>query len=97
LASLLTWLGLRRRDALPVRDRIAGGLERALRLLRESAGRPVPDRRRAADYAGRAAAALGGAQVAGEASRIAWAPPDPEPADVGALAEHIESAVGSGQ
>jgi len=50
-----------------------------------------------ADYAGLAAAALGGAQVAGEASRIAWAPPNPEPADVGALAEHIESAVGSGE
>lgn len=97
VASLLAWRGVRRGGAQPVRDRIAGGLERALRLLRESAGRPVPDRRRAADYAGRAAAALGGAQVAGEASRIAWAPPDPEPADVGALAEHIESAVGNGQ
>jgi hypothetical protein len=56
----------------------------------------VPDRRRAADYAGLAAAACGGAQVADEASRIAWAPPDPEPTDVGALAEHIESAVGGG-
>ena len=97
LASLLAWRGLRRQHGLPVRDRIAGGLERALRLLRESAGRPVPDRRRAADYAGRAAAARGGEQVAHEASRIAWAPPEPEPADVSALAEHIESAVGSGQ
>jgi hypothetical protein len=57
----------------------------------------VPDRRRAADYAGLAAAARGGAQVADEASRVAWAPPDPEPADVGALAKHIESAVGSGE
>lgn len=97
LASLLAWGGLRRQHALPVRERIAGGLERALRLLRESAGRPVPDRRRAADYAGRAAAARGGEEVAQEASRIAWAPPGPEPADVSALAEHIESAVGSGQ
>ena len=97
LASRLAWGGLRRHHALPVRDRIAGGLERALRLLRESAGRPAPDRRRAADYAGRAAAARGGEQVAHEASRIAWAPPDPEPADVSALAEHIESAVGGGQ
>jgi hypothetical protein len=97
LAALLTWRGVRRERTLPVRERLAGGLERALRLLRESAGRPVPDRRRAADYAGRAAAARGGAQVAGEASRVAWAPPDPEPADIGALAERIESAVGSGQ
>jgi hypothetical protein len=97
LASLLVWRGMGRQSAFPVRGRLAGGLELALRLLRESAGRPVPDRRRAADYAGRAAAARGRAQVADEASRIAWAPPDPEPADVGALAERIESAVGGEQ
>ena len=96
-ALLLVWRGLRHRRTVPVRGRVAGGLERALRLLRESAGRTAPDRRRAADYAGLAAAVRGGAQVADEASRIAWAPPDPEPADVGALAEHIESAVGSGK
>jgi hypothetical protein len=95
-AALLVWRGLRHRGAVPVQGRVVGGLARALRLLRESAARPVPDRRRAADYAGLAAAAHGGAQVAAEASRIAWAPPDPEPSDVGALAEHIESAVGSG-
>lgn len=97
LALLLVWRGVRRQSALAVRGRFAGGFEYALRLLRESAGRPVPDRRRAADYAGRAAAARGGAEVADEASRIAWAPPDPEPADVGALAERIESAVGSAE
>lgn len=96
-AVLLGSRGARRQSVLPVRGRIADSLERALRLLRESAGRPVPDRRRAADYAGRAAAAHGGEQVADEASRIAWAPPDPEPADVGALAEHIEASVRSGR
>jgi hypothetical protein len=97
LASLLAWRGFRRRRRLPARGRFAGGLEYALRLLRESAGRPAPDRRRAADYAGRAAAARGGAQIADDASRVAWAPPDPEPDDVGALAERIESAVGRGE
>jgi len=97
LASLVAWGGVRRQRALPMRGLIAGGLERALRLLRESAGRSVPDRRRAADYAGLAAAARGGAELADDASRIAWAPPDPEPADVGALAERIEQALGSGQ
>jgi hypothetical protein len=97
LASLLAWHQVRRRSAVPSRGRFAGGLEHALRLLRESAGRPVPDRRRAADYAGRAAAQRGGAEVADDASRLAWAPPAPEPADVGALAERIESAVGSGE
>jgi hypothetical protein len=96
-ALLLVWRGVRRQSAPALRGRFAGGLEHALRLLRESAGRPVPDRRRAADYAGRAAAARGGAAVADDASRLAWAPPDPEPADVGALAERIESAVGSEQ
>jgi hypothetical protein len=97
LAFFLAWVGVRRPAALPARGLFAGGLEHALRLLRESAGRPVPDRRRAADYAGRAAAALGGAHVADEASQVAWAPPDPEPAAVGALAERIESAVGNGE
>jgi hypothetical protein len=96
-ASLLAWRGVRHRSALPARGRFAGGLEYALRLLRESAGRPAPDRRRAADYAGRAAAARGGTEVAGVASRVAWAPPDPQPDDVGALAERIETAVGSGE
>lgn len=98
LASLLAWRQVRRRRVgLPIRGRFVGGLALALRLLRESAGRSVPDRRRAADYAGRAAAARGGSQLADDASRIAWAPPDPEPADVGALAERIETALGSGQ
>lgn len=97
LAALLVWRGVRRESPVAVRGRFAGGLERALRLLRESAGRPAPDRRRAADYAGRAAAARGGAELADEASRVAWAPPDPEPVDVDALAEHIESALGSGR
>jgi hypothetical protein len=93
---LLAWRGVRRPDALLLQGRVAGGLERALRLLRESAGRPAPDRRRAADYAGRAAAAeRGGAQLSDDASRVAWSPPDPEPTDVGALAERIETALGS--
>jgi hypothetical protein len=97
LAALLAWAGVRRQRALlPARGRFAGGLERALRLLRESAGRPAPDRRRAADYAGLAAAERGGTQLADDASRIAWSPPDPEPTDVDELAERIESALGSG-
>jgi hypothetical protein len=75
----------------------AGGLERALRLLRESAARPAPDRRRAADYAGRAASLRGATQVVEDAERVAWAPPDPQPGDVGALAERIEAAVEGGR
>jgi hypothetical protein len=83
-----------RADAL--RGRFAGGLEHALRLLRESATRPAPDRRRAADYAARAVAVQGSDLVAEEATRVAWSPPDPEPGEVSALAERIENAIGSG-
>jgi hypothetical protein len=64
------------------------GLADALRLLRESAGRPAADRRRAADFAGQMTAA----EVRDEATRIAWAPPDPEAGDVDALADRIEAA-----
>jgi hypothetical protein len=66
----------------------AGGLELALRLLRESAGRPVPDRRRAADLVAREAGAA-------EATRVAWARPEPGPDDVRELAGEVESASGS--
>jgi hypothetical protein len=64
------------------------GLADALRLLRESAGRPPADRRRAADFAGRLAPGLHA-----EAMRLAWAPPDPEADDVAGLANDIEAAV----
>jgi hypothetical protein len=77
--------------------RFAGMLEQALRLLRESASRPAPDRRRAADYAARAAALGGGPSVADEARHVAWARPEPEAADVGSLAERIETALRAGQ
>jgi hypothetical protein len=58
--------------------------EDALRLLRESALRAPADRRRAADFAGRFAAHE-------EATRVAWAEPDPESHDVETLAERIEA------
>jgi hypothetical protein len=78
-----------------VQGRVAGGLDRALRFLRESAARPAPDRRRAADFAARVAEAHGGTALADEATRTAWAPPEPEPADVGVLADRIERALGN--
>ena len=91
-AVLLLSRELRHPRRRAVRGAAVGSLERALRFLRESAGRSAPDRRRAADYAARAA---GGAEVAAEATRTAWAPPDPGPADVDALADRIENALGS--
>jgi hypothetical protein len=66
------------------------GLADALRLLRESAGRPAADRRRAADFAG----VLAGGAARDEATRLAWAPPDPAADEVGALADHIEAGAG---
>ena len=68
-----------------------GGLAHALRLLRESARRPVPDRRRAADYVARAVPCDRG-DAAAEASRIAWSAPDPQPPEVVALADRVEGA-----
>ncbi len=68
-----------------------GGLAHALRLLRESARRPVPDRRRAADYVARAVPRDRG-DAAAEASRIAWSAPDPQPPEVVALADRVEGA-----
>jgi hypothetical protein len=90
-ALLLVARELRRRRPHGVDGPSVGRLELALRLLRESAGRPAPDRRRAADFAGRTA----GRELADDATQVAWARPDPDPADVGALAERIETALGS--
>lgn len=63
-------------------------LARAVRLVRESAGRPEPDRRRAADLLARVARARDRGGLAAEARRIAWAPPDPTVDAVEELAAH---------
>ena len=77
---------------VPRRRREAGrertqqdALARALRLLRESAARPAPDRRRAADLVGRIAPG-----VAEPARGIAWARPDPRAEDVEELVGRVE-------
>jgi hypothetical protein len=78
LLQVRGWMRSRGR-ALP-----ADELERALRLAREAERRPPPDRRRAA---GLLARLLGDAPLAGSASDLAWAEPQPEP-------EALESLVG---
>jgi hypothetical protein len=92
LAALLVGREVRRRGR---HGRQAEGdrLERALRLLRESMQRPAPDRRVASDLAARELSALGGGALADDATRIAWSPADPAPADVETLAERAETAV----
>jgi hypothetical protein len=72
------------------------GLEHALRLLRESARRPVPDRRRAADYVARTVAEGGGDAVADDATRVAWSATEPGTATVEELADRVEAKRGSG-
>jgi hypothetical protein len=75
-------------------ERLRGGLEHALRLLRESARRPVSDRRRAADYVARAAGTRG-SDVAVDATRVAWSKSDPQPPEVTALADRVETTLGN--
>ena len=85
---------VRRRDDRCRRVAAPGGLAHALRLLRESARRPVPDRRRAADYVARAAARRG-SDSAADAIRLAWSAPDPQPPEVAALADRVEATTGA--
>lgn len=58
----------------------------ALRLLRESAGRPARDRRRAADL-------VASLTADADATRLAWAPPEPGPHEVERLAERVAGEV----
>jgi hypothetical protein len=85
-------LGVMRRR-LPARRREPprGRLERALRLLRESARRPGPDRRRAADYLAQTLEAGAALPLARDATRVAWSPPEPAPIDVESLAARAEA------
>lgn len=72
---------LRGRRRAPV-DRLL----RALRLVRESAGRAPPDRRRALDHL---AATLGNAPPAERATRLAWSRPEPDPEPTLAVADEV--------
>ena len=72
LAALLLVAGTRRRTVAS-----DDPLARAIRLVRESAGRPEPDRRRAADLLARTALERDRAPLAADARRIAWAPAAP--------------------
>jgi hypothetical protein len=97
IAVLLLVRGARR--AAPAastgRKGTPGGIAYALRLLRESARRPVPDRRRAADYVARAVGHDGPEPAAEDARRLAWSAPDPQPPEIVALADRVEATSGS--
>jgi hypothetical protein len=72
-----------------------GGIAYALRMLRESARRPVPDRRRAADFVARAVGDGSTHSAADDARRLAWSAPEPQPPEVVALADRVETTRGS--
>lgn len=95
-AATLLARSLRRSDGAASLARAQRGLEHALQLLRESARRPVPDRRRAADYVARAVAEGGGDVVAAEATRVAWSATEPATVAVEELADRVETTLGSG-
>jgi archaellum component FlaG (FlaF/FlaG flagellin family) len=92
--TLLT-RSLRRSATVAPDARAQRGLEHALRLLRESARRPVPDRRRAADYVALTVAEGGGDVVAAEATRVAWSATAPATLAVEELADRVETTLGS--
>ncbi len=88
VALLLGMLALRPRSTARARE---AELVRAVRLLRESARRPVPDRRRAADLVSRVAGSAGADEVAEDASQLAWSASSPKPEGTVALAERAEA------
>jgi hypothetical protein len=88
-AAILVATGLRRRAGASTAETDA--YDRAVRLLRESAGRPAPDRRRAAGLLGRVARARAGEGLAVTAERVAWSRPKPDAAAVGGLADCAET------
>jgi len=96
LAVLLVLRTVRRAPAASAPRRgTPGGIAYALRLLRESARRPAPDRRRAADYVARAVGERGSESAAEDARRLAWSAPEPRPPEVVALADRVETTTGS--
>jgi hypothetical protein len=89
-AALLLVAELRRRRAL--RPEVpADRLARALRLVRESAFRVAPDRRRALDHLSRTLEDVGDEGHALGATQLAWSPPEPEPGTARALADAVEA------
>lgn len=65
---------------------------RAVRLLRESAARDSPDRRRAASLVSRV---IGEGDLAVDAARVAWSRGDPGPPDAATLADRVERTTGT--
>lgn len=80
---------VRRRSETARAAAAADPVARAVRLLRESAGRDVPDRRRAAGLASRV---VDRPDLSLDAATIAWSRPEPGPPDASSLADRVELA-----
>lgn len=97
VAGLFLLLGreLRSRRRRREEERLAlvSPLERALLLARQAERRGPADRRKALNLLARV---LGGpgAGLAGAASELAWAPPEPSPAQIGSVVDEVEREVG---
>lgn len=89
VAVAIVAAGLRPRGREATVD--ADAYNRAVRLLRESANRSGPDRRRAAGLLGRVARTRTGGGLAAAADRVAWSRPQPDAASVGGLADRAET------
>ncbi|HEY1318031.1 MAG TPA: hypothetical protein VGF10_12485 [Gaiella sp.] len=89
IAVLLAVVALRPRSRPDAHE---AELARAVRLLRESAGRPVSDRRRAADLVSRVTGSVGARSIAADAARLAWSESSPKAEGTVALAERAEDA-----
>ncbi len=87
VAVVVGIIGLRFRATVQPREE---DYARAIRLLRESAARPAPDRRRAADLVSRVADSTGAYSLADDAAHLAWSASPPEPARTVVLAERAE-------
>jgi hypothetical protein len=68
-------------------------LERALLLAREAELRNPADRRKALSLLARVLDGTGGS-LTGAASELAWAPPEPSPAQIEAVVDEVEREVG---
>jgi hypothetical protein len=90
LALVLALLAFRPRTG--ARPRGEDAFARAVRLLRESAARSVPDRRRAAGLVSRVAGSVGDDPLSDDAARIAWSAGPPQPDTASALADRAEAA-----
>jgi hypothetical protein len=93
--ALVGWELVRHRRIRRERERALSELAQALQLVRESERRSVDDRRRALALLSRVLASDGAddARLADDATRLAWARPEPSPARIEELVREIEREV----